>query len=168
VQESDAHEHVKDLLREIRNQAGWEAGAQIGFKDGWFARALSAVALLAAADTPKYVTGAYDREAGGGVVHAFYERSVVTIAITGARAADPKLSVTSRSRAGLRVLEVDATAPLGAGSTWEQGSWPGQVQVVATYTDGHTFVLPVTQVNYDTHRDGLIEFLPSLKADLES
>lgn len=99
------------------------------------------------------------------MLHAFYARAGVTIEVAGGGEEEPKLTVTSRARAGLHSLEVEAPVSLGS-AEWGAASRPGAVRVLAVYEDGHQFILPVAPTN-DRLRSELIAFLPSLRADLE-
>lgn len=167
MDEATAKDNVQALLTKIHQQPGWYAAIDVGHDTHWFGRALSAVALLVGAEEPQYVTGLFEVNAGQGVLHAFYPTSVVTIELTHGHETEPELSVTARPRAGLRSLAVATNVALGSGKQWEQGAWPGKVRVVAVYENGHQFTLPESQQNYDRLAPGLVEFLPSLKADLE-
>jgi hypothetical protein len=161
---------IKKLRDSIETQPGWwEPIHNDRSNTGWFLRALSAVALLSNGEHPQYVTGSFNQDADEGVVHAFYARTLITSKIAGTRGGGaPVLTVIGRSRNGLRSLEVEADFPFGVAPQLTHDTWPGNVRVVTVYDDGHELALPVARVENSDHRGQIIEFLPSLRADIES
>lgn len=162
MNEQEAKDSVQELISMIHQQPGWSGGINVGQKTRWFGRALSAAALLSEGGTPEYVTGYFSEDGGMGVLHAFYGRSVITIRLEDGHEEEPKLTVTGRTRSGLRSLEVAVSDPIASGT----GNWPGAVDVLAVYEDGRQLKLPVTATGDDYRRAELAAFVPSLRADL--
>lgn len=137
------------------NTTAWDQLPML--RPGWYRRAVSAVMLLIAEESPEYVTASLDASVARLLV---FTRSRVVLAECEPAERESSVRVTARPRSGLRTVSASSTA------AFRTDSWPGRVRVHVTYDDGTSFELPLEEETDDLASGQVVAFLPSLLENL--
>lgn len=159
MDEDQARTVVGKFLPQVRNQPGWDLSPW----PQWYGQAITAVALLVDGDEVEYLTGEFDGSEG--VLHFFTPSTVITLAVATDAADGTAATATARQRATLVSLDLSAGASLSGGDA-EQVEWPGHVQAVVRYEDGHVLTAPVAPAADEAERKRFLSFWTSLRRDV--
>ena len=159
MDEDDARAVLGKFLAQVRSQPGWDLSPW----PEWYGQAITAVTLLVDGEEVEYLTGEFDGTEG--VLHFYTSTTVITLEVTTDAVDGTAATTTARRRSTLVSLDLSASGSLSGGDAGAI-AWPGNVQAVVRYEDGHVLTAPVAQAADEAERTRFLSFLPSPRRDV--